>query len=163
MSQGQKVLIVYCSFEFYRISDEPLQSSNTCVTSGNGCVFNSSPPGENDSHFADNIFKCIFINEKFCITIQISLKFVPEGPIDNKPPLVLVRAWLWTGDKPLPEPVLTVRRCIYTALGGDELNQANMIFWCFIANCSQLVLFNSLALKRCGCNLKHRFSNWYQG
>ena len=26
---------------------------------------NSSPPGQNDRHFADNIFKCIFMNGKF--------------------------------------------------------------------------------------------------
>ena len=45
--------------------------------------FNSSPPGQNDRHFADNIFRCIFMKEKFCILIKISLKFVPEGPIDN--------------------------------------------------------------------------------
>ena len=38
--------------------------------------FNSSPPGQNGDHFADDIFKCIFMNEKFCISIQISLKFV---------------------------------------------------------------------------------------
>ena len=25
----------------------------------------------------DAIFKCIFMNEKFCISIKISLKFVP--------------------------------------------------------------------------------------
>ena len=30
---------------------------------------------------ADNIFKCIFLNEKFCILIKISLKFIPKGPI----------------------------------------------------------------------------------
>ena len=43
----------------------------------------SSPPEQNGHHFADDIFKCIFMNEKFCISIRISLKFVPEGPIDN--------------------------------------------------------------------------------
>ena len=42
---------------------------------------NSSPPGQNGCHFADNIFRCIFVNEKFCILIKISLKFVPKGPI----------------------------------------------------------------------------------
>ena len=47
------------------------------------------------------------MNEKFNILIQISLKFVPECPIDNKPVLVQVMARRWTGDKPLPEPVLT--------------------------------------------------------
>ena len=49
---------------------------------------NSSPPGQNGRHFADDIFGCIFMNEKFCILIKISLKFVPKGPIDNNPALV---------------------------------------------------------------------------
>ena len=39
---------------------------------------------------ADNIFKCIFLNENYIIPIQISLKFVPRCPIDNKPALVQV-------------------------------------------------------------------------
>ena len=51
-------------------------------------VLNSSPPGQNGHHFADNIFRCIFMTEKFCILIKISLKFVPKGPIDNNPALV---------------------------------------------------------------------------
>ena len=37
---------------------------------------------------ADDIFKCIFFNEKFGVLIKISLKFVPKGPIDNQPALV---------------------------------------------------------------------------
>ena len=49
---------------------------------------NSSPPGQNGRHFADDIFKCIFVNEEFCIFIKISLKFIPKGPIDNNPALV---------------------------------------------------------------------------
>ena len=48
----------------------------------------SSLPGQNGRHFADGIFKCIFMNENFCILIPISLKFVPKGPIDNKSALV---------------------------------------------------------------------------
>ena len=39
-------------------------------------------------HFADDIFKHIFVNEKFCILIKISLKFVRRGPIDNNQALV---------------------------------------------------------------------------
>ena len=53
---------------------------------------NSSPPKQNDHHFADNIFKCICVNEKFCISIWISLKFVPKGPIANMSALVRVMA-----------------------------------------------------------------------
>ena len=32
--------------------------------------------------------RCIFVNEKFRIFIEISLKFVPKHPVDNKPALV---------------------------------------------------------------------------
>ena len=56
---------------------------------------------------ADDIFKCIFLDENNRITIQISVKFVPRSPIDNKPVLVQVMAWRRTGHKPLPEPMLT--------------------------------------------------------
>ena len=44
--------------------------------------------GQNGRHFSNDIFICIFINEKFCILIRISLKFVPKGPVDNKSALV---------------------------------------------------------------------------
>ena len=37
--------------------------------------------------FNDN-FRCIFVNEKFCILIEISLKQVPKGPTDNNPEMV---------------------------------------------------------------------------
>ena len=55
---------------------------------------------------ADDILKCIFMNAKLRILIPISLMFVPKGPIDNKSALVQVMAWCWTGDKPLPVPML---------------------------------------------------------
>ena len=56
---------------------------------------------------ADDIFKCIFLNENGRIPIQISLKFVPKSPINNMPTLVQIMAWRRTGDKPLPEPMIT--------------------------------------------------------
>ena len=37
---------------------------------------------------ADDILKYIFLNENARISIKISLKFVPKGPIDNNPALV---------------------------------------------------------------------------
>ena len=56
---------------------------------------------------ADDIFKRIFLNENDRIQIQISLKFIPRNPIDNKPALVQVMAWRRIGDKPLPELMMT--------------------------------------------------------
>ena len=53
---------------------------------------NTSSPGQNGRHFTDDIFRCIFLNEKFCILIKISLKFVPKGLIINNPALVWIMA-----------------------------------------------------------------------
>ena len=38
--------------------------------------------------FAEDVFKCFFMNENCCISIQIWLKFVPMGSIDKMPALV---------------------------------------------------------------------------
>ena len=50
--------------------------------------FNSSPPEQNGHHFADDIFRHIFVNEKVYILIENSLTFVHKGLIDNYPPLL---------------------------------------------------------------------------
>ena len=49
----------------------------------------------------------IFVNEKFCILVEISFKFVPKGPINNIPLWVQIMAWCRTGNKPLSEPTMT--------------------------------------------------------
>ena len=53
-----------------------------------------------------NIFNCIFLNEFVWIFIEISLKFVPKGRINNIPTLVQIMAWRRPDDKPLPEPIM---------------------------------------------------------
>ena len=70
-------------------------------------LVNSSPPGQNGRHLADDIFRRIFLNEKFSLLFRISLKFLHKGPIDNKWALVQVMAWRRTGDEPLSAPMLT--------------------------------------------------------
>ena len=49
---------------------------------------NTLRPRQNGRHFADDILKCIFLNESVWIPIEISLNFVPKGLIDNIPALV---------------------------------------------------------------------------
>ena len=49
-----------------------------------------SRPKQNDCHFADGIFKCIFLKQNVGASIIISLKFVSEVPNDGEPTLVLV-------------------------------------------------------------------------
>ena len=67
---------------------------------------NTLGPRQNERHFADDIFKCIFLNENIWISIKISLKFVPKGPINNIPALVQIMAWRRPGDKPLSEAMM---------------------------------------------------------
>ena len=64
-------------------------------------------PRQNGRHFADDTFKRIFLKENIRISIKISLKFVPKGPINNIPALVQIMAWRRRGDKPLSEPMMT--------------------------------------------------------
>ena len=64
---------------------------------------NSSPLGQNGCLFADNNFRCIFVNEKFCFLVIILLKFVLKGPIDNDRTLVQIMAWHRIGDKTLSQ------------------------------------------------------------
>ena len=72
-----------------------------------GRRFNSSPHGQNGHHFADYVFKCIFINFIFFISTRIALNFVPEDPTDNKSALFQIMDWRRTSGKPLFEPMLT--------------------------------------------------------
>ena len=51
-------------------------------------VLTRLPPGQNGRHFTDDIFEYIFMNDKFCILIEVSVKFVLEGHIDNQTALV---------------------------------------------------------------------------
>ena len=57
-------------------------------------------------HFPDDIFKCIFLNENLSISIEILIKFVPMGPINNIPALIQIMAWHQPGDKTLSETMM---------------------------------------------------------
>ena len=71
-----------------------------------GPWINSWRSRQNGRHFPDDIFKCIFLNENIWISLNISLKFVPEVQINNIPALVQIIAWREPGDKPLCEPMM---------------------------------------------------------
>ena len=70
------------------------------------CSFITLRPRQHGHHFPEDIFKCIFLNENVWIVIDISLKFVPQGPFNNIPASVQIMAWRRPGDKPLSEPMM---------------------------------------------------------
>ena len=39
-----------------------------------------TPNLNKNHHLADDIFVCIFLNENCCISIQVSLQFIPNKP-----------------------------------------------------------------------------------
>ena len=82
------------------------QPVNSSHPGQNDRVFNTLRPRQNGRHFPDDFFKCIFLNENVWIAINISIKFVPKGPINNIPTLVQIMAWRRPGDKPLSEPMM---------------------------------------------------------
>ena len=67
----------------------------------------SYSPEQNDWGFADGIFICIFMNEKFRILLKISREMVLRCPIDNNSASVQIMTWHQICDKPLYEPMLT--------------------------------------------------------
>ena len=66
-------------------------------------------PRQNGRLFPDDILKKIFLNENVEISMGISLKFVPRGPINNISTLVQIMTWRRPDDKPLSEPTRTTR------------------------------------------------------
>ena len=77
---------------------------------------------QNGRHFADDILKCIILNENLYIFIKISLKFIPKGQIDNKSTLVKEMAWHLTGAKPLSELMMIQSATCFHSCGWHPIS-----------------------------------------
>ena len=60
-------------------------------------------PRQNSRHFADEIFKCIFLLENILTWINVLLNFVPKGLVDSIVTLIQIMTCRQLGDKPLSE------------------------------------------------------------
>ena len=69
-------------------------------------IINTLRSRQNGRHFTDDIFECIFLNANVWTVIEISLKFIAKGPINNIPALVQIMAWRRPGNKPLSEALM---------------------------------------------------------
>ena len=85
----------------------------------NRWMLNTLRPRQNGGRFADDILDCVLLNENVWISIKISFKFLPKGPINNIPALVPIMTWRRPGDKPNQWWWLYWR--IYAPLGLNEL------------------------------------------
>ena len=98
--------MVICSLKVYNIFWRNYELWKASIWYIMICSFNTLRPRQNGRHFADDILKCIFLNENVWISINISMRFVPSGPINNVPTFVQVMAWRRPGDNPLSEPMM---------------------------------------------------------
>ena len=91
---GLPVNVAWADMVIWTIMTSVITSYET-----NGTVetcFNSSPPGQNGRHFADDLFGCIFVCKSFVFWLKFHWSF------------------FWT----IADPI---QWCTYAALGGDEL------------------------------------------
>ena len=97
----------YYTRNIFSLSKTLLGHKYTCTKQVLTFIFNTLRPRWNGCDFAEDIFKCIFVNENVKIAITISLKFVHKGSISNIPALVQKMAWHRTGDMSLSEPMMS--------------------------------------------------------
>ena len=95
----------------YFITDQHLRPVSQSVESHSGeswwwFSFNTLRPRQKLPQFRRWHLQMHFLNETVRISIQISLKFVPKGPINNITALVQIKTWRRPGDKPLSEPMM---------------------------------------------------------
>ena len=84
----------------YIICDEYLEQTLCYDKHNKSKRFNTLRPRQNGRHSADDILKCIFLNENVWILIKISLKFVPRDPSNNIPAsfqIIIIIIWTYGG------------------------------------------------------------------
>ena len=137
-----------------------LDSSSWCDILDLSGYFNTLRPRQNGRHFPDDIFKWIFVNENVWISINISLKFVPRGPVNNIPTLVQVMAWCRPGDKPLSEPMtvsLLTHICVNRPHWVKNISWSTKIY----VNHWQVQQFWTINVKH--CSIIPYSARWCQG
>ena len=115
-------------------------------------IINTLRPRQNGRHFADDIFKCIFVNENVWISIKISLNFVPNGPINNIPALVEIMAWRRPGDKPLSEAMM-VNLPTHICVTRPQWVLTEIGAW--VNNCTRIFMWDVVALPCLNFELGH--------
>ena len=108
-----RVFTIYVGETSHCLVNRTLQGSILVMIDARACprkvthfTLNTLQAKQNGCRFAADIFKLIFMNESISISIQISLKYLPKGQINNYPALVLIMTCRLIGDKPLSEPMM---------------------------------------------------------
>ena len=90
---------------------------------------NTLRPRQNGHDFADDIFKCVFLNENVSISVTISLKYVLKGSIDKIPAWVQIMVCADQATSHYLNQWWLAYRRIYASL---SLNELSYQFWAFL-------------------------------
>ena len=93
-----------CSWYF--ISLENSQSRPYAIYKGFQCLVNVTLYSYCGHHFTEDIVRSIFNNEKHCVLIKTSIKFVPKNSFNNDPALVYIMTPHQTGTSLLSEVMM---------------------------------------------------------
>ena len=77
--------------------------------------------------FSNDIFKCILLNENVWMSIKISLKCFPKGPIYNIPAFVQIMVIIWTNDGWVTDAYMHHSATMHW-YGKGRLKSSNMCF-----------------------------------
>ena len=75
-------------------------------------VIDTIRPKRDGQHFADDIFKCILLNENISISLRILQKYVLKVRIDSISALFQTMTWRQSDDKPLSETKPATLTCV---------------------------------------------------
>ena len=103
-----------------------MQMENILNSDDTSYSINTLGPRQNGRYFPDDIFKSIFLNDNVWISIKISWKFIPKGPIYKIPAMVQIIACRRPGDKLYLNQWWLVYWRIYASLG---LNELKVLIW----------------------------------
>ena len=112
------------------VTEVIMAQSCNCHPEPEAQPFDTLRPRQNGRHFADDVFKCIFLNENVRILLKSSLEFVPKGTINNIPSSVPIMAWRRPGDTSLFEPMIVSLLTHICFAGLNELRYA----WAYHTN-----------------------------
>ena len=115
---------------------------------------NTLRPWQNGRHFADDLFKCNFLNENVWILIRFSLKSVPKVP-NYIPALVQIMAWYRPGTKPLSESMVA-RLLTHICVTQPQRVNVTWLSWHLKSQATWLFCSTAYTLQHQTCPSQHQ-------
>ena len=91
------------NLQFYISGKRPMDTLTGIEISA---VNNTFRPRHSGRHFADDVFKCIFLKKMLEFRLKIQWRLFPRIQITTNLALVRIMAWRRSGDRSLSEPMM---------------------------------------------------------